>query len=208
MSELTSPESTAPVAATAPVTESHDPAVPAAYSAFMRKGWGERELDLPPHPVTDLTAARRARLAEVFPGERLVLPSGTYKQRSNDTDYRFRSDTAHTYFSGNQTSDAVLVVEDGEAVLYARPRSSRESDEFFRDRVYGELWAGRRPSAHEISSSLGIEVRHIDTLPEALSTGGKTRVHRDVSSYVDGLVAPDETRDGDLARVVSEMRLV
>jgi Xaa-Pro aminopeptidase len=189
-------------------TESHDPAVPAAYSAFMRQGWGDRELDLPPHPVTEAAAARRARLAEVFPGERLVLPAGTFKVRSNDTDYRFRSDTAHTYFSGNQTSDAVLVVEDGDAVLYARPRSSRETDEFFRDRAYGELWAGRRPSAHEISSSLGIEVRHVDELADALATGGKTRVHRGVSALVDALVPGDTNLDADLARVVSEMRLV
>src|SRR5690606_855725 len=117
------------------------------------------ELELPPHPVTPWAAARRERLAEVFPGERLVLPAGTFKVRANDTDYRFRPDTAHTYFSGNQTTDAVLVLECGsngvdEAVLYARPRSSRETDEFFRDRQYGELWAGRRPSLHEMSSSL------------------------------------------------------
>ena len=104
-------------------TESHDPSVPEAYSAFMRQGWGDRELDLPPHPIAPYAAARRQRLAEAFPGERLVLPAGTFKVRSNDTDYRFRPDTAHTYFCGNQTSDAVLVVEDGEAVLYARPRS-------------------------------------------------------------------------------------
>jgi hypothetical protein len=44
-----------------------------------------------------------------------VLPAGTFKVRSYDTDYRFRRDTAHTYFCGNQTSDAVLVIEDGEA---------------------------------------------------------------------------------------------
>ena len=140
-----------------PKTESHDPAVPEAYAAFMRTGWGERELDLPPHPVAPWAERRRARLAEMFPGERLVIPAGTFKVRANDTDYRFRPDTAHTYFSGNQTSDAVLVVESdstgaGEAVLYARPRSSRETDEFFRDRQYGELWAGRRPSAQELSS--------------------------------------------------------
>ncbi len=146
-------------------TESHDPAVPPAYAAFMRTGWGERELDLPPHPVTSYAEARRAKLAETFPGERLVLPSGTFKVRSNDTDYRFRSDTAHTYFSGNQTSDAVLVVDGGESVLYARPRSSRDTDEFFRDRQYGELWAGRRPSIKEMSDSLGIEVRHVEDLP-------------------------------------------
>jgi Xaa-Pro aminopeptidase len=194
---------------TKPATESHDPSVPEAWSNFMRQGWGDRELDLPPHPITPHAAARRARLADTFPGERLVLPAGGYNVRSYDTDYRFRPDTAHTYFTGNQTSDAVLVIEpDSSSVLYARPRSSRETDEFFRDRVYGELWAGRRPSAREISDSLGIEVRHVDELEDALRRGVKTRVLRGRSSYVDGLVAPDEALDEDFARVVSEMRLV
>jgi Xaa-Pro aminopeptidase len=191
-----------------PRTESHDPKVPGAWQSFMRKGWGDRELDLPPHPITDYAAARRARLAEAFPGERLVLPAGSYKVRANDTDYRFRPDTAHTYFCGNQTSDAVLVVDGDSSVLYARPRSSRETDEFFRDRQYGELWAGRRPSINEMSASLGLTVRHIDELPSALEGSGKTRVHRGISSVVDGLVAADESRDEDFARVVSEMRLV
>ncbi|HEY3530843.1 MAG TPA: aminopeptidase P family protein [Nocardioides sp.] len=189
-------------------TESHDPSVSEAYSRFMRDGWGDRELDLPPHPIAPYAAARRQRLAEAFPGERLVLPAGTFKVRSYDTDYRFRSDTAHTYFCGNQTSDAVLVIEDGESVLYARPRSGRDTDEFFRDRQYGELWVGRRPSLKEISDSLGLEVRHIDELAGELEKAGKTRVHRGVSSYVDDLVAPDESRDQDFARVASEMRLV
>jgi Xaa-Pro aminopeptidase len=188
--------------------EKHDPAVPEAYAAFMRTGWGDRELDLPPHPIAPYAAARRQRLAEAFPGERLVLPAGGFKVRSYDTDYRFRSDTAHTYFSGNQTSDAVLVVEDGESVLYARPRSERNTDEFFRDRQYGELWVGRRPSLHEISSSLGLEVRHIDRLESDLGGSGKTRVHRGISAGIDAMVAADETRDSDFARVISEMRLV
>jgi Xaa-Pro aminopeptidase len=189
-------------------TEAHDPAVPEAYSQFMRQGWGDRELDLPPHPIAPYAAARRQKLAEAFPGERLVLPAGTFKVRSYDTDYRFRSDTAHTYFCGNQTSDAVLVIDDGQAVLYARPRSERTTDEFFRDRQYGELWVGRRPSLKEISDSLGLEVRHIDELDGALATSGKTRVHRGVSEAVDRLVPADESRDQDLARVASEMRLV
>jgi len=175
-----------------PKTEGHDPAVPAAYAAFMRTGWGDRELDLPVAEVAGPAAQRRQRLAEAFPGERLVLPAGTYKVRAYDTDYRFRPDTAHTYFSGNQTSDAVLVVDAGESVLYARPRSSRETDEFFRDRQYGELWAGRRPSLKEISDSLQIEVRHLDELP-SFDDDRKTR-HLDT--------------DADLARVASELRLV
>ncbi len=189
-------------------TESHDPGVPQAYADLMRTGWGDRELDLPPHPVSAWAQGRRDALAAMFPGERLVLPAGTYKTRANDTDYRFRPNTAHTYFSGNQTSDAVLVIDNGEAVLYARPRSSRETDEFFRDRQYGELWAGRRPSLHEISSSLGLEVRHLDRLSDNLSGSGKTRVLRGVSTSVDRMVAADEARDVDFARVCSEMRLI
>jgi len=192
----------------APRTESHDPAVPEAYAAFMRTGWGDRELDLPPHPVAPWAARRRNRLAELFPGERLVIPAGTFKVRANDTDYRFRPETAHTHLSGNQTTDAVLVVEDGESTLYARPRSSRETDEFFRDRQYGELWAGRRPSLREIESSLGLRTRHIDELGDALTAAGKTRVLRGVDATVDRAVGEDEARDKELAQVLGELRLV
>lgn len=202
-----SPE-TSPEPAGALHTESHDPAVPEKYAAFMRTGWGERTLELPPHPITTWAAARRARLAEMFPGERLVIPSGTFKVRANDTDYRFRPDTAHTYLTGNQTSDAVLVVEGGEATLFARPRSSRDTDEFFRDRQYGELWAGRRPSLGEISASLGLPTRHISELPDLLGSSAKTRVLRGVDPTVDQAVAADEGRDRELARVLSELRLV
>jgi Xaa-Pro aminopeptidase len=192
-----------------PKTEQHDPAVPEAYAAFMRTGWDERPTEVERHPLADLAVGRRTRLAEAFPGERLVLPGGGYKVRAYDTDYRFRADTAHTYFSGNQTSDATLVIEpDGAPVLYARPRSGRDSDEFFRDRQYGALWAGKRPSAEELEAALGIEVRHVDRLVDDLAGGTKTRVHRGVSDAVDGIVPADGGRDTELARVLSEMRLV
>jgi len=189
-------------------TGTHDQGVPRAYLDFMRQGWGDRELDLPPHPVSARTPERRRRLAELLPGERLVIPAGGYKVRSNDTDYRFRPDTAHTWLTGNQTSDAVLVVEGGESVLYARPRSRRDTDEFFRNRVYGELWVGRRPSLAELSSSLGIECRHLDELPSRLETQAKTRVLRGVDQRVDTAVNGDESRDAELATVLSELRLV
>ncbi len=191
-----------------PVTESHDPPVPEAYAAFMRTGWGDRELDLPPHPITTWAHARRQRLSEQFLGERLVIPAGGFKVRANDTDYRFRAETAHTYLCGNQTSDAVLVIEGGESVLYARPRSSRDTDEFFRDRQYGELWSGRRPSLKEISDSLGIETRHLDDLASRLSGSAKTRVLRGADPRVDALVSGDGGRDEDFSRVLSEARLI
>ncbi len=59
-----------------------------------------------------------------------------------------------------------------------------------------------------MTASLGLPVRHLDELPSALERAGKTRVHRGVDARVDGLVAGDETRDADLARAVSEMRLL
>jgi Xaa-Pro aminopeptidase len=51
-------------------------------------------------------------------------------------------------------------------------------------------------------------VRHIDDLPSALGGSGKTRVHRGVDSRIDTLVAVDDSRDDEFARVISEMRLV
>ncbi|WP_406023771.1 aminopeptidase P family protein [Nocardioides sp. NBC_00850] len=191
-------------------TESHDQTVPEAWSKFMREGWDDREVEVPEHPITPWAAARRERLSGIFPGERLVVPAGTYKVRANDTDYRFRADTAHVHLTGNQTSDAVVVIEpDGTSVLYARPRSGRDTDEFFRDRQYGALWAGARPSARELSDSLGIEVRHVDQLESDLSGSTPTRVLRGVSADVDKLVAPAEaSRDEEFAKALSELRLI
>ena len=208
MEDSTPTQSSTQASTQASVGEAHDPAVPPAYAEFMRTGWGDRELDLPAHPITPWARARRERLSEQFSGERLVVPVGGFKVRSNDCDYRFRAETAHTWLSGNQTSDAVLVMEGGEATLYARPRSSRDTDEFFRDRSYGELWAGRRPSLHEISDSLGIRTRHLDELGEALGRSGKTRVLRGVDSRVDSAVTGDESADQEFAKVLAELRLV
>ncbi len=194
---------------TAPKTETHDPSVPAAWSAFMRTGWRDRNAPRPEVSVAAPAARRRRALAEAFPGERLVLPAGGYKVRAYDTNYRFRPDTAHTYFSGNQTSDAVLVVEpSGESVLYVRPRSGRDTDEFFRDREYGALWAGERPSLLELSSALGVECRHVDELADRLGGDIKTRALRSIDPRVDSQIAGDDELDRELARVASELRLV
>ncbi|MGZ4454188.1 MAG: aminopeptidase P family protein [Nocardioides sp.] len=174
-------------------TRPHDDKVPEAWRTFMSTGWGPRSLDVPPHPVAPYAADRRARLAAAFPGERLVIPAGSPKVRANDTDYRFRAETAHVHLSGNQTSDATLVIEpDGSAALYARPSAGSDTEEFFRNAHYGELWVGRRPSLDELSESLGLEVRHVDGLEAALQGSTPTRT-----------LGADE----ELDRVASELRL-
>ena len=118
-----------------------------------------------------------------------MIPAGGLKPRANDTDYRFRVDTAHVYLSGNQSSDAVLLIDDGDATLFFRPRHAKSDDAFWRDGRYGEAWAGRRRSLAEAEELFGLKCRHIYELPEALATGGPARLHRGVDADVDRLLA-------------------
>jgi Xaa-Pro aminopeptidase len=150
-------------------TGSHDLPVTPALEEFMRTGWLDSERhDLPEDPIAPWAARRRDRLREILPGRRIVVSSGTFKVRSNDTDYRFRPYTPYTWLSGDQSSDGVLVIEpDGAETLYLRPRSDRGSRESFRDRRYGEFWAGRRATLAESERALGIQTEHLDKLDPA-----------------------------------------
>src|SRR4051812_21248862 len=131
-------------------TQSHDPEYPDALLEFMRTGWRDSELPVSPVPQAAHYARRRAAVAAAFPGETLVIPSGRERVRANDTTYPFRPGTDFAYLTGEHDPDAVLVITpDGEPTLYVRPRSPRDTDEFFRDRVYGELWIGRRHTLAE-----------------------------------------------------------
>ena len=94
----------------------------------------------------------RAALAARFPGERLVIPTGGYKTRSNDTEYRFRPGTEFAHLVGSHEPDAVLVVESGRSVLYQAPVMDRSTPAFFTDRVYGELWAAALASCSLVHS--------------------------------------------------------
>ncbi|MFG3700483.1 aminopeptidase P family protein [Micromonospora sp. NPDC047620] len=192
-------------------TGSHDLPVSAALNEFMLTGWADTEQhDLPADDVAGWAAARRARLHELFTGERLVVPAGGHKQRSNDQNYPFRPHSAYTWLTGDQSSDGVLVIEaDGDATLFLRPRSDRTNGEFFRDRVYGELWAGRRPTLGESRRRLAIPTRHIAELAPTLATSGTpTRVLRGVDQSVDALVDVAGHGDAEFASVLAELRLV
>ncbi|HEY9369718.1 MAG TPA: aminopeptidase P family protein, partial [Streptomyces sp.] len=62
----------------------------------MKSGWADTELHgLEPIPQAAHTAARRAALSARFPGERLVIPAGNLRTRSNDTEYSFRASTEY-----------------------------------------------------------------------------------------------------------------
>ncbi|TJZ57292.1 aminopeptidase P family protein [Streptomyces piniterrae] len=180
-------------------TASHDLPVSPELAAFLSGQWAPTP---PPGdirlPVAELTPARRARLSARFPGERLIIPAGGLRVRSNDCDHRFRPHSGYAWLTGLTGEDQaghVLVLEpDGpqrhEPVLYVRPRSPRgDGDEFYRDRRYGEFWVGRRPDLAEAERMTGIRCAHLDTC-RALPPG------RDASC------------DPELASALSELRLI
>ncbi|MEV7522858.1 aminopeptidase P N-terminal domain-containing protein, partial [Streptomyces sp. NPDC091371] len=88
------------------------PGVSDELAESMRTGWADTELHgLEPIAQAAHTAARRAALSARFPGERLVVPAGRLKMRSNDTEYPFRASTEYAYLTGDQTENGVLVLE-------------------------------------------------------------------------------------------------
>ena len=181
------------------------------FRAFVREGWAPRSTELPARAeVAPYAAARREALSAAYPGERLVIPAGGLKVRSNDTDYVFRPHTAFAHltgFGGDREPDAVLVLHprseaDGgghDAVLYFRPMAGRDTEEFFADARYGEFWVGARPTLADIEAEFGLVARHIDDLPDALAkdAGAVTlRVVRDADSDVAALVDQARTEAG------------
>ncbi|MDI1463605.1 Xaa-Pro aminopeptidase [Catellatospora sp. KI3] len=190
-------------------TGSHDLPVSAALEEFMRTGWLDSEhRDLPAAEIAAWTPARRQRLHQAFPGHRIVVPAGGFKSRSNDQDYRFRAHSAYVWLTGDQSSDGVFVLEpDGDSTLYLRPRSARDNGEFFRDRRYGELWAGRRATLGESTRRLGLATRHLAELAATLKPDTPTLVLRGLDAEVDALVAP-ASADAELRAVLAELRLV
>ncbi|WP_433726976.1 aminopeptidase P family protein [Actinoplanes sp. CA-051413] len=203
---------------TTPKTESHDPDFPEAFLQFMRGGWRDDALSVTPRPETPNYAKRRAALSDAFPGETLIIPSGTEKVRANDTDYPFRPGSDFVYLTGDSDPGSVLVLRPSgsghDAVLYSHQRSSKETDEFFRSRD-GELWVGRRHTLAEKSTELGIETAPWGELGPALAdcAPARTRVLRGHDANVDRAILayepdPRARRDRALAGVISELKLV
>ncbi|GAA3269724.1 aminopeptidase P family protein [Dactylosporangium vinaceum] len=193
-------------------SQSHDPDFPERFRQFMRTGWRDSSLDVAPRPEAPDHAKRRAELAAAFPGETLIIPAGVERVRSNDTNYSFRPGTEHVWLTGEHDPESVLIVSpSGDATLYVRPRSPRDTDEFFTDRNHGELWIGRRHTLAEKATELQLQTAHVSELPAALDdiAPGRTRVLRGFDPLVDAAVrSASPERDAELAQTLSELRLV
>ncbi len=203
------------------------------FKDFIFGGWAERPEPTPkPRAQAPYAAERRARISAMHPGERLLIPAGPAKTRSNDTDYPYRPHSAFSYLTGwgsDAVPGAVLVMEptaDGHAAtLYLLPTAGRDSEEFYANAAIGEFWTGPRPSLAHVAADLALETAHLDGFAAVLdATDGTTRIvreaDRDLTDQVDGrrLLAAelgpdaeesiDENGDAVFARDLSEMRLV
>lgn len=191
------------------------PGVSDELAESMKSGWADTELHgLEPIAQASETAARRAALSARFPGERIVVPAGNLKTRSNDTEYAFRASVEYAYLTGNQTEDGVLVLEPTvsghDATIYLLPRSDRENGEFWLD-GQGELWVGRRHSLAEAEQVYGIPASDVRELSGHLAeASGPVRVVRGHDAGIEAALTDKVTRehDDELRVFLSEARLV
>jgi Xaa-Pro aminopeptidase len=192
------------------------PAVSEELAAVMKSGWADTERrGLDPIEQAPYAAARRSALSARFPGERIVVPAGNLRTRSNDTEYPFRASSEYVHLTGDQTQDAVLVLEplaDGghRATAYLLPRSNRDNGEFWLD-GQGELWVGRRNSLSEGEQLLGMTCKDVRKVTAELREAtGPVRVVRGHDAGVEAALTDKVTaeRDAELTVFLSELRLV
>ncbi|MGM7672026.1 aminopeptidase P family protein [Microbacterium sp. A93] len=181
--------------AEAPVTNRKQP-FPRGFLETISTGWADRPESMPSaRAQAEFAAARRVAVSATFPGKRLVIEAGSLKQRSNDTDYPFRAHSAFAHLTGwaaDTEPDSVLVFEPTDAghavTLYFRERADRTTTEFYADATVGEFWIGARPSLAGVAADLAVATDHLNAF---------TASDDDVT-----------LEDADLARFVSELRLV
>ena len=71
------------------------------FAQYISSQWADRPEVLPSaREQASFAAARRARLSAQHPGQRLIIPAGAAKVRSNDTDYPYRAHSAFAHLTG------------------------------------------------------------------------------------------------------------
>lgn len=183
----------------------------AAFKEFMASQWAPSTAELPARATVAAHAANRRRaISGKFPGERLVIPAGPLKVRSNDVDYKFRPYSAFAHLTGlgvDHEPDAVLVMEpvaegtgdDGgnhAATLYFHPMAGRDTEDFYANARSGEFWIGKRPTLGEFKALLDLETADVSGLEVAITKdagvttvgGVRVRLVREVDINVDALV--------------------
>src|SRR5690554_1655185 len=193
------------------------------FKDYIGSHWADRTDVVPqPREQASFAAVRREKLSALHVGQRLVIPAGAPKVRSNDTDYPFRAHSAFAHLTGwgsDSEPGAVLVMEpngDGhDSTVYFRERAGRDSEEFYANPEIGEFWIGPRPSLAQVAGDLGLPTRGLAELGELLDSADENTLvvrdaDRDLTDRVDAARpgSTDADADADLSRNLSELRLV
>lgn len=201
-----------------------------AFRAFIGTDWAPDGAELPePLPATGYAPARREQVSAAYPGERIVIPAGGLRVRSNDTDYRFRPHSAFAHLTGLGTDkepDAVLVLEPTDSghqpTLYFKPRAPRDSEEFYANPRYGEMWVGKRETLEEMAALSALPCAPIEELSDALAKNADQtaiRLLRSADPEIDRMIEElrsehrvdaevAEQSDDELTVLLSELRLI
>src|SRR5699024_5118718 len=195
-----------------------------AFKAFMASQWQQTEdIDFQPDTAASYAAQRRVTLSKRFPTDRLVIPAGAPKVRSNDTDYRFRPHSAFAHLTGlgvDHEPEAVLVMQPvaegtGDhgsnhlATLFFRPLAGRDSEEFYANTKTGEFWVGPQPTLKELHQRTNIPTKDLSELEYAVTVdagvveigGTRIRLVRETDQNLDALVDTSRINTGvDLER--------
>jgi Xaa-Pro aminopeptidase len=94
-----------------------------------------------------------------------------------------------------------------DSYLYLHPRSTRETDAFYTDRKYGELWVGRHFTLDEANSVYQIPTRDVDKIEDLLRFSKETLLIRGEDALMDKLIAKN-AREAEFVTFTSEQRLV
>jgi Xaa-Pro aminopeptidase len=171
------------------------------FTKYIGSGWAERDDRLPKvDAVAPYAAKRRAAVAKAFKGKVVVIAASDMKQRSNDTDYRFRPHSAFAHLTGwgAQTVPGSYLVIDArkgvKSTLFFRETAGHDTDEFFANSAIGEFWVGSRPSLKQVSALLDIKTKSVLKFEAFIKEFKKKEV-----------VTLD---NAELAEFVSELRLV
>jgi len=192
-----------------------------AFRDYIQTGWAEHSAEPASSlPHVPFVQARREAVSNVFPGTTLIIPAGSTKVRSNDTDYPYRPDTAFTYLtgwgSGTTPGSILLGTPQGKThqwTLFVLPPAPRTSDEFYANPAIGEFWTGRRPGLDDVGGWLGLETKDLaswslddlDLTSSAVVATAEETLTREIRERRH---TKDTSPDNHLAEVISEMRLV
>ncbi len=194
-------------------TGHHRPPGPRALFDNLTQHWGAGETSREVHPGASHSAARRLRLGERFTGKTLVVPTGNFKVRSNDADYRFRPGSDFFYLTGSEEPDCALVIspstEGPRSTLYVPHRRDTTTHEFYTDSRYGEFWVGERRGVEEAALYYAIDTAPLENLEKDLVELGVTDVVtlRGYDEAIDAMSEPTAD-DERLAMALGEERLV